>query len=182
MVREFKTFSTKTGKPYILLHVDCSGEHGQVNAFGQINGENPVAAIKAFVMDHPNHPIRLRGYFSMFWKDTQTRLYNFTWYQWEPLNTMERKAAFILRGAVTAMKGMDGMGRISLKLTRPGKDGQKDIVEDFDVYALDPGMFGAVKEGDTCEVKGYLQQIEDEFGSASGPALPMIKAFMKVEA
>ena len=179
VVKDTKPGTSQGGKRFLGLHLDCSGAHGQVNAFGRIWGDDQIESLQSFLKDHPHDPIRLRGYFSMFF--AEVKLYNFTWWQWEPLAGIERKAAFVLRGIVTGMKGMDAMGRISLKLIRPGKNGQKDIKEEFDVYAEDPGMFAAVKEGDTVEVKGYLQQIEDEFGANSGPALPFIKAFKKIE-
>lgn len=172
---------SKNGKPVMVITLDCSGAHGNVRTFGRLWGEERIRSLTRHLETNPGANIRLRGFFSMYLEREQhNRLYNFTFFKWQPNEAPVFRAAFVLRGEITALD-LENL-RISLHMHRPGKEGYPANEEDADIYCDDTDVLDAAAAGDVWEFKGFLMQGEgeDEYGVASGPVLPWVKEAKKL--
>ena len=158
------------GKKFYRLKVICASRRGNAFAYGRIWNEVKAKALIDYLKKNPSAGIKLVGWFNQYDKQLDggrtERRSNFTWHDWFPDKCEDPRAAFSLVGLVTAIEG----DLLSLHLERQGSQ-----PEDFKLHALEDSSLARIAEGDTVQVKGYLQSKlgEDEFGDTdNSPILP----------
>lgn len=182
---DIKRGSSRKGTPFAWIRIDCSGDHGSFYVYGRMWGAQRVEGLLSHFKKAPTDTIRFRGFFEQYTKKVD--YWNFTFYSWEPAPGKPHKAAFVLRGAVTGVsttiEGDVTAGKISLWLSRPGKEGYPDIEENIDVFLADHEKVNIIGEGETWEMKGYISQGggEDEFGLAGGLIRPYVVKYTQVD-
>jgi len=173
-IKSLKKEHNERKTPCLMIEVDCGGKYGSVRAFGRLFGEQKIDGLIDFHKENPGAVVRLRGYLGQYEKSGEVRT-NYTFYAWEEAAKQDRRAAFVLVGAVTSVVDDGDLLRLSLHLERGGKDGHEAQKEDFDLWAFDARMV-SMRPGQVVEVKGCMQQGEgeDEYGSCTGDVRPII--------
>ena len=177
-VLELKQESSTNGTPYLMISLDCAGKHGTVRAYGRLFGKEKTENLVDFHEDHPGAMLRFRGYVGQYTKEgTADILTNFTFYAWEEAPGQTARAAFVLVGEVTDIAAIGDRWRVNLHLSREGKGNRDNQEEDFCLWGIDGSLFEGMLKGQLVELKGYMQQGEgeDDFGTASGEVLPIVK-------
>ncbi len=173
----------KQDKPFLSIHIDCTGNKGRVHTYGRLWGQDRIDQFILAFKENPTQTFRLRGFFSQYISTSSIRLTNFSFFSWALAPTEEPRAAFILKGLVNNIETRDGEGILGMRLIREGQNGYPETKEEFEVYTFGPELLEGFKVDELWEIKGYLQQGEgeDEFGVAEGPVHPYILQASKKE-
>jgi len=188
-VPETKKDHEGTGVEYLRVLVNCaSRENGNVTAYGQMRNRAKWEALLEHIKQNPGAFYHLNAFYNQFPEDRgdekSKRLSSFFFWDWYPDQEEGRdpRAVFILKGIMT---GIDG-DNVRMELTRENNKDRKDnqIVELFDLVALDQRYLNGVTEGDLVEVVGEMMSKGggDRFGRtvSNAPVLPYIREAVKV--
>lgn len=171
-VAECKLQKSESGTPYLSIQVECPNEtYGNVKTYGRLWGKDKTEAFLSYHKAHPGSAYRFRGFFSQYSKNGATYS-NYTFFEWQPIDGTEFRAAFVLTGEVVE----NLVDSLVLRVIRQGGEGYDDIQEEFSVHALNDQDFRGLKAEDTVQVKGTLRskEGEDYFGSPSGEIRPYV--------
>lgn len=176
-VSEITKKKTISGKPYLQIEIECPNElYGNVKTYGRLYGEQKVGAFIDFHKSHPGQAYRFKGFFSQYDKEEGKRYSNYTFFSWQPIETREFRAAFVLTGEVTAIATEGEEGKICMHLLRKGQGSYQDIEEDFEVYTINKQEVAGIQDGQVIQAKGMLRakEPEDCFGMPSGKIRPYV--------
>jgi len=155
--------STKSGKPETKLTILCTPSFGPtVTVYAKLYKESEIELLKALYAKDPHQTLKFSGGLSQY--TMREKLYTaFTFFNVLPEGGAEQRASFILRGRLIGKEyptaqAMDEHTILRIEI----KSGQRKTR--FGVYAksLDAE---AVRAEDEIEVKGYINRIEDSYGS-----------------
>lgn len=173
--------SKNEGTPYLSITLECPNSlFGNIKTYGRLWGQVKIDAFMDYFKKHPGSAYRFQGFFSQYDKNGE-RYSNYTFFSWQPFEGTEFRAAFILKGTVSAIED----DKIFLHLDREGSGDYADISEDFEVYVLDMSHLPNIKAGDLIQAKGAIRykESEDYFGgSPQGPVRPYAMEIKQVEA
>jgi len=176
-VANCKLQKSDQGTPYLQIQFECSNElFGNIKTYGRLWGQDKIDAFIDYFKKHPGQSFRFKGFFSQYDKEEGQRYSNYTFFEWQPVDGKEFRAAFVLTGEVTAVEEVNGEGKIYLHLLREGRGEYRDIEEDFEVYTLNVQEIAGINEGDILQVKGVMRakEPEDYFGMPSGEIKPYV--------
>lgn len=178
-ISKIKLEKSEKKTPYLSLEIECGNEiFGNIRTFGRLWGQDRIDALFDYYKKHPGAAYKLKGFFSQYSKN-DNRYSNFTFFSWQPFEGTEFRAAFVLKGLVTAIEG----DKICLHIEREGSGNYADIEEDFELHVLNQQDIAGINEGDVVQCKGAIRyhEGEDYFGgSPSGKILPYIMELKKL--
>lgn len=157
---------------FINFQVNVSGRRcGSVRAFCRMWKAERFEPFVEHVMQRPQTPIFLKGFFSQFWDERNNVYASFTVYHWEERES-DPRAAFILKGEVEVVSAVTLGQRLLLQLQRGDQEAER-----LELWLQSEKFLDIPQQGQLIEVKGYLRQEnpEDDFGGSSGP----VRAFVE---
>ncbi len=178
VIEEPKKETSTGGQDYITFKVNCSGpKSGMVTAYCRIWTPERVVPFLQHWRSNPDSPLFLKGLFSQY-KDEKNRfMSNFTVFHWDPRETVDPRAVFILRGVVEQAQAWDCGQRLLFSVKREGQN-----EENFELWCPAESLLDMAEPGQFLEVKGYVRQEnpEDEFGGSDGPVRAYVHQLRKL--
>jgi len=176
-ITEIKDETTKESKKkYVTIQADVSSTlSGDVTAYCRMYEKNGnIDELKRIWARMKSGLFKLQGIYSQYQKDPNSPfLSNFTLYDFESIESGNKRAYFIVVGEVSHQpSGLnDGGQRFLVSVSKEGNDD-----ETYEFYAPGDKLFDQVSMGDTVRVKGLIRQKEpDGVCGGDGP----IKAYLE---
>jgi len=176
-ITEIKDETTKESKKkYVTIQADVSSTlSGDVTAYCRMYEKNGnIDELKRMWSRSRSGLFKLTGIYSQYRKDDSSAfLSNFTLYDFELVETGNKRAYFIVVGEVSHQpSGLnDGGQRFLVSVSKEGNDD-----ETYEFYAPGDKLLDQVSMGDTVRVKGLIRQKEpDGVCGGDGP----IKAYLE---
>jgi len=184
-IHSIETKATEPAKkPYLELQVNCpSAKYGNIRAFCRVWGEKRVEQVMAAFS--AGDTVKAQGMMSQYvgrHEVVKTNFNIFTVLPWDPDNDKhsDARATFILSGECEAFAD----GNITIRIVRTNEDETKVLSEESFVIEFPAHMVidlgGEPVVGMEYNVKGCLQQEEDEWGDLTVAARPVVMSIREV--